>query len=1053
MSIGSISRMLVASALLLLLALPARSAVDLAKLPPPLALPVEFARDILPILELNCFKCHGASRSENGLRLDSRDAALRGGDRGPALVPGRSAESLVILAIAHASDELPPMPKKGDPVTPHQIGLLRAWIDQGVSWPAVEKADPAKNHWAWKPPTQPAIPSTKDSKWARTPIDHFILARLNQESLEPSPEADPITLLRRLHLDLIGLPPTPDQVDAFLRNSSPEAYNQKVEELLKSPHYGERWGRHWLDAARYADSDGYEKDKSRQVWFYRDWVTQALNQDLPYDQFIIRQLAGDLLPGATQDDRIATGFLRNSMINEEGAIDPEQFRMDAMYDRMDAVGKSILGITIQCAQCHAHKYDPLSQDEYYRLFAFLNNDDEVQEVALTAAEHQKAADLLRRIREVEESLRHTTPNWESAMSRWEESVTTGEPQWQPLKIKHLGEHDQHYTELDDLSQLASGYAPTQFTERWRTTNSSSKIGAFRLELLTDPNLPASGPGRSLWGTCALTEFKVEAADASNPTKSIAVKMVRATADYSNPERELESHFYDKSDKKRVYGPIEFGIDGKNDTAWGINAGPGRRNVARKAVFVPEKPVEFSQGAILTFHLVQSHGGWNSDDHMNNNLGRFRISASEATNAVADSLPAIVRDLLTRVPRAQRTPSQTAAIFSYWRKQVPDFNSANQRIEALWEQWPSGSTALTLKPREMPRRTSILKRGDWLKPTRAVTAGTPDFLHPLPEGSDGSRLTFARWLVDRRSPTTARVMMNRLWQQYFGTGLVETPEDFGMQSPAPSHPELLDWLAVDFMHNQWSLKAMHRRIVHSAAYRQSSRVAPDLQQRDPLNRLLARSPRLRVEAEIVRDIALTVSGLLNPALGGPSIFSPAPEFLFQPPASYAPFPWKEVTGPDRYRRAHYTFRRRSTPYPALQVFDAPNGDFSCVRRLRSNTPLQALTSLNEPLFVECARALARKSLEHGGSNDLQRLTYAFQQTVSRPPSNEERQILLNLLEKQRQRIAEGWVNPHDLGNGRNETPTNLPPGVTPTQLAAYTAVSRALLSLDETITRE
>ena len=1029
------------------------AAVDLSKIPAPLTQTIEFGRDIQPILQASCIKCHGPNRSENSLRLDSRAFALQGGDRGPALVPGKASESLLLLATAHALEDLPAMPKKADPLTREQIALLRTWIDQGALWPTATQDDRALHHWAWKPPVRPSIPQLPTTPPVRNPIDSFIRSKLPASGLQPSPEADRITQLRRLHLDLIGLPPTPEQVAQFLADATPDAYGRKVEELLRSPHYGERWGRVWLDAARFADSDGYEKDKSRQVWFYRDWVVNAFNRDLPYDQFILQQLAGDQLPGAGQDERIATGFLRNSMVNEEGAIDPEQFRMDAMYDRMDAIGKSILGITIQCAQCHAHKYDPLAQEEYYRLFAFLNSDHEEQRVAYTAEEQAKSSEILRQISDLEESLRRSDPQWQVAMAQWEATITNGLSTWTPVQIRHLGEHDQHYTQLADLSQLASGYAPTQFTERWQTTNSSARITGFRLELLNDPNLPCNGPGRSLWGTCALTEFKVEIADAANPTNKSFVKLVHASADYSNPERPLESHFHDKSDRKRVYGPIEFAIDGKDETAWGINAGPGRRNVPRTAVFVPEKPISFPAGAILTFHLVQNHGGWNSDDHMNNNLGRFRLSVTDSPNPTVDPIPAAVREILTKVPSDARTPDMVRQVYRYWRTQVPAYSETNRRIESLWDQWPQGSTSLTLMAREEPRTTSILKRGDWLKPTRPVTTGTPGFLHPLPPNADSSRLTFARWLTDRRSPTTARVLVNRIWQQYFGTGIVETPEDFGLQSPPPSHPELLDWLAVEFMEQGWSMKAIHRLIVHSSTYRQSSHVSADVLQKDPLNRWLARSPRLRVDGEIVRDIALATSGLLNPKLGGPSIYAPAPEFLFQPPASYAPFPWKEETGPDRYRRALYTFRRRSTPYPALQVFDAPNGDFSCVRRQRSNTPLQALTALNEPLFVECARALALRVLTKGGTTDDTRLTYAFQCVVSRPPTPDEHAILASLLQKQRNRLSEGWVNPLELATGIHAPIDSLPPGTSPTLVAAYTAVGRALLNLDETITRE
>jgi mono/diheme cytochrome c family protein len=1027
--------------------------VDASKLPPASSRKTDFAKDIQPIFADRCYECHGPKKQEHSLRLDQKASALKGGDSGLAIVPGKSADSLLIHAVAGARDDLKRMPKKGDPLTAQEIGLLRAWIDQGAEWPDSTVAEKDfKQHWAFQAPVRPAVPSVQNSEGVRNSIDNFIRVRLEKEKLKPSPETDKITLLRRLSLDLIGLPPTIAEVDAFLGDSSKDAYEKQVERLLNSPHYGERWGRHWLDAARYADSDGYEKDKSRQVWFYRDWVINSLNRDLPYDRFVIDQLAGDLVPNPTQEQMVATGFLRNSMINEEGGVDPEQFRMDAMFDRMDAVGKSVLGLTIQCAQCHNHKYDPISQEEYYRIFAFLNNDHEAQRIVYTPDEQMRAANITRQIRDLEEGLRHSQIGWEERMAAWETSAKRSEPEWEVVQVDQTSEADTRFFPQKDGSLLGLGYAPTKFTFVFRGTNSLPAINGFRLELLTDANLPCNGPGRSFKGTCALTEFRVEAADAQKPTNKVSVKLVKATADFANEERELEPNFYDKTEKRRVTGPVSFAIDEKDDTAWGIDAGPGRRNQDRKAVFAASTNVAFPSGTILTFSIKNNHGGWNSDDHMNNMIGRIRLSVTSATNALADPLPKRVRELLA-IPSEKRSPAQIAAVFSYWRTTVSEFKETNDKIEGLWKQWPNGSTALTLIAREDPRETQILRRGDWLKPIKPVTPGVPAFLHPLPTNEAPARLAFAKWLVDRRSPTTARVFVNRIWQAYFGVGLVSTPEDFGLQSEAPSHPELLDWLACEFMDRGWSLKNIHRLIVNSATYRQSSKVTPDTYAKDQYNRLLARGTRNRVEGEIVRDIALSASGLLNSRVGGPSVFSPAPEFLFQPPASYAPFPYKEETGVDRYRRALYTFRRRSTPYPMLQTFDAPNGDFSCVRRLRSNTPLQALMTLNETVSMECAQGLAWRTLDEGGKSDADRITYAFRRTLSRPPTAEETKELLDLLARQRQHIAEGWVNPLELATGKNEKPAKLPKGTTPTQLAAFTVVSRVLLNLDETITKE
>ena len=938
-----------------------------------------------------------------------------------------------------------------------EIELIQSWIEEGAEWPkevGLTQGETRPQHWAFVAPKRPSFPQIRKGAWPANAIDRFILARLEQEELSPSPEADRVTLLRRLSLDLVGLPPSVEEVDTFLADQGVDAYEKQVERLLASPHYGERWGRHWLDAARYADSDGFEKDKPRRVWFYRDWVINALNSDLPYDDFIIQQLAGDLLPDAGQDQLVATGFLRNSMINEEGGIDPEQFRMEALFDRMDAIGKGILGITIQCAQCHDHKYDPLKQEEYYRLFAFLNNTHEANLAVYTPAEQVKRSQIFRRIREIEEDLKRTDPDWERRMTRWEDRVRGNQPNWTVLRptVEEISSGGQKYLPQDDGSFLAQGYAPTKHRVKMTVEIKLRNLTAFRLELINDPNLPLQGPGRSLKGTGALTEFELEAAPSGSPEQAEKVEIAGATADIALPETPLEALFEDDSNQLRLTGPIEFAIDGDEKTAWGIDAGPARRNLPRKAVFTVKTPISHPEGTLLSFHLSQKHGGANSDDNQNHNLGRFRISATTTPEATADPLPMGLRAVLS-IPGSDRTPSQAQAVFRYWRTTVPEWGQANQEIEELWRQHPEGSAQLVLEERTRGRDTHLLNRGDFLSPGKSVSSGVPAFLHTFPENAPANRLGFARWLVDTRSPTTARSLVNRVWQSYFGVGLVSSSENLGRQSEAPSHPKLLDWLAVEFMDRGWSLKQLHRLIVSSATYRQSSKQTPELRERDPYNRLLAHGPRLRVEAEIVRDIALAASGLLNPSIGGASVYPPAPRFLFVPPASYGPKTWQEEQGKNRYRRSLYTFRFRSVPYPMLQAFDAPNGDFSCVRRSRSNTPLQALTTLNEPLFLEAAQALVLKTLREGGASDNERLTYAFRRCLTRLPDQGEREELLNLLARQEGRLAEGWVNPWDIAGFDQKLRSNLPGDATPVQLAAWTTVARVLLNLDETITKE
>lgn len=889
---------------------------------------------------------------------------------------------------------------------------------------------PAPGHWAFIPPVKPSVPRN-----ATHPIDAFVEAKRTREGLAPSPPAPAETLVRRLHLDLVGLPPTPAEVEAFVsaaKINRDAAVRTVIERLLASPHYGECWGRHWLDAARYADSNGYEKDPMRHIWFYRDWVISAFNRDLPYDQFIIEQLAGDLLPNATQDQIVATGFLRNSMVNEEGGVDPEQFRMEAMFDRMDTIGKSILGLTIGCTQCHNHKYDPFSQEEYYRLFAFLNNDNEPWRVVYTAPEQMQRAQVLQQVRQLEEKLKHENPDWQQRLQEWMTTFKGKASPWRTLQAPFIDDSTggQKMLLQKDGSFLAQSYAPTRshpkFVVKLTGDAADAPITAFRLELLNDPNLPAYGPGRSQNGTAALSEFTVETeADG----KTTPLKFARATADFGESENTpLPGYARDKESSKdeRVTGPIGYAIDGNEKTAWGIDAGPGRRNVPHNAVFVLDQPLTVTPGMSLTIGLNMKHGGWNSDDLQTMNLGRFRISCTTAAApSAADTLPPAVRADID-------AGTASAAVFSHFRTTVYEWQSVNESIEAAWKQHPEGTTTLVVDRRDEPRMTSVLKRGDFLKPGDRVDAGVPAVLNPLPAKADGSRLALANWLVDRKSPTTARAFVNRVWQAYFGTGLVETPEDFGTQGARPSHPDLLDWLATEFMQpsandaSPWSIKHLHRLIVTSATYQQDSKVSAALFAKDPYNRLLARGPRFRVEGEVVRDIQLSVSGLLNPAVGGRGVMPPAPAHLFEKPASYAPFPWKVEDDGNQFRRAVYVFRRRSTPYPFLSTFDVPNGETACVRRVKSNTPLQALMTLNETMSLEAAKALAQRMQKEGGSSDDGRIAYGFKLCTARTPTAAETQTLRELL--QRQAARSGGID-------------------------AYTVVARVLLNLDETITKE
>lgn len=1004
---------------------------------------VDFSRDIRPILSDKCFRCHGpdADNREADLRLDLREVAVETG----AIRPGDPKTSGILERImSDDPDMVMPPPSTDKTISPDETKLLQAWISAGAEY---------SDHWAFVPPKRPELPVVRNNKWIRNPIDRFITARLEAQQIRPGEPADRITLIRRLYLDLLGLPPAPAEVEAFVADKRDNAYQELVVRLLDSPHFGERWGRWWLDAARYADSDGYEKDKQRSVWFYRDWVINALNDDMPYNDFVIRQIAGDLLPQAVQADLVATGFLRNSMVNEEGGADPEQFRVEGMFDRMDAIGKSILGITTQCAQCHTHKYDPFSQREYYQMFAALNDFHEATATVFTRSQETQRQKVLNGIAKIEEHLQGRMPDWKDRLQKWAAAETAKLVDWRTIVATDRPYEGQKFRLLDDGSIVSESYAPTRANNTFSLKTTAENITAFRLDAQMHPQLPRGGPGRSVYGTGALSSFEVSVAPAAAPEKKQNIKFVRAWSDV-NPERsDLPAFYRDKDPTKdtRVTGPIEYAIDGDNKTAWSTDNGPGRRNQHRHAVFFPEHPVSMQGEVVLSLTLRQLHGGWNSDDNQNYLLGRYRFSVTDSDTVAESNLPSGIEGIL-RVPSAERTAEQNRQLFSAWRATVTEFAGDNAKIEELWQEFPETDSQLVVQQKLIPRPTHIFKRGDFLNVGEQVTAAAPAFLNSFPKSDEPDRLRFAKWLVADDAPTTARVIVNRIWQTYFGRGIVATPEDFGFQSPAPTHPQLIDWLAVELMENHWSLKHIHRLIVNSATYRQSSAASPQLRAQDPYNKLLARAPRMRVDAEVVRDIALAVSGLLDKTIGGPSVYPPAPDFLFQPPASYGPKQWKLSTDGQQYRRSLYVHGYRSAPFPALQLFDAPKGDAACVRRQRSNTPLQALVMLNEPQFVECARAMAARVLREGDQTDNERLQYAFRLCVSRSPTTSELVILQTLLDQQRERISANEIDVEQL-IGTSPDPGQQPTGQSAYELAPWIVVCRAILNLDETITKQ
>ncbi|RUL89331.1 PSD1 and planctomycete cytochrome C domain-containing protein [Tautonia sociabilis] len=788
--------------------------------------PVSFSRQIRPILADSCFSCHGpdANARKANLRLDTVDGATADLGGFAAIVPGSPEESEVLLRIEEelAEHRMPP-PDSGKSLSRNQIDLIRRWIEQGAPW---------EGHWAFSPPSRVEPPPVVDEEWCRNPIDRFILSPLERDGIAPSPVADRVTLIRRASLDVIGLPPTPEEVDAFLADDSPDAYEALIDRLLASPHFGERWGRLWLDMARYADSNGYSIDAPREIWLYRDWVIDALNRDLPFDEFTLDQLAGDLRPGATTEQLVATGFHRNTPINQEGGIDREQFRIESVIDRLNTTGTVWLGLTVGCAQCHDHKYDPISQVDYYRLFAFLNSVDE-------------------------------------------------------------------------------------------------------------PTIPVASP------------------------EDIARReeIERQVADYlSEIERDPKLLAIQKSWEENLDAPA-----------------------------------------------------------------RQRQSQE-------------VREAFDATPFDKRTPEANRVVFAAFIDQsdAPEVTPHREALQKIKADLPSIPTTMVVREQASPRETRFLMGGDFTRPGEVVEPGVPSVLPPLRSRSAGrpDRLDLARWLVDPANPLTARVTVNRIWQAYFGRGIVETGEDFGTQGTPPSHPELLDWLATEFVARGWSQKAIHRLILTSNAYRQASAHRPELSEIDPGNRRLARQSRLRIEAELIRDSALVASGLLHPKIGGPSVFPPQPDGVMS--LGQVDRGWTADQGPDRYRRGMYTFFWRATPHPLLVGFDAPDGTFACTRRARSNTPLQALMLLNDEAFFEFASALADRVLATGPTDDAGRIDLAFRLCLARHPDEAESARLAELLEGQRA---------HALGNsGAGADPEAA-------ERSAWTAVARVLLNLDEFITRE
>ncbi len=991
---------------------------------------VDYTKDVKPILETHCVMCHGADEAESGLRVDAGQLMLDGGDRGPAIVPGKSKESLLYqVLVGEGEEDVTAMPLDADPLSDKEIAIIKKWIDSGADFPEDEKVaqnEHAVSHWAFQSVTRPSLPAVEQGDWCQTPIDRFVLHRLEQSNQEPSPTANRRTLIRRLSFDLRGLPPSWEEVEEFLADRSPNAYEKLVERMLASPQYGERWGRHWLDVARYADSHGFTIDGARQIWLYRDWVIDAFNADMPFDEFTIAQLAGDLLPDATIEDQIATGFHRNTLVNQEGGTDAEQFRVEAVADRVDTTGAAWMGLTLGCARCHQHKYDPISQRNYYELFAIFNNQDEptlkVPSANQTATLQQLRSDL----KVAESSLAKHDKQSETGYHAWLERLQDGMNQtaaWTVLDPKSYETTNGSTLVPQDSKALFVDFSgPDKDTFVVTASASLRKPTAIRLEALTHPSLPKKGPGRAGNGNFVLNEVEIFALAADGKRRPVTLS--DAIADHS------QSGY-----------PIIDAIDGdKHKTGWAINVKRGNPNVPREAVFFLKQPVELAEDETLEIQLHQNHGSRYV-------LGHFRLAITD--NSVETlRIPASIRKILAKA-EPDRSDAERDQLLATYRNTDDDRKPLVAQVDKLKRELETVDkaipTTMVLRERKAPRETFIHIRGDFLRHGDRVEPDVPDVLPPIDSEGTPNRLEFARWLVDPANPLTARVTVNRIWQRYFGWGLVDTENDFGRQGSKPSHPELLDWLSSELVRQKWSIKSLHRLIVTSAVYRQSSRITDENWQRDPRNRQLARQSRMRLEAESIRDTALAVSGRLSSEMKGPSVHPPQPQGIYV--LTQTKKPWKTETDGDRYRRGLYTYFWRSSPYPMLMTFDAADGITTCTRRVRSNTPLQSLTLANDIAFHELAEAFAVRILSEAPSYLEGRIRYAFRTALSREPNDAELATLTKFYESEHARFES------DPAAAQSAAPTDLPSETTETEAAAWTAVARVLINLDEFITRE
>ena len=1016
-------------------------------------LKVDFEKDVWPIFESKCASCHNDENEEAKFRVDSKQRFMQGGVSGIAINTKTPQSSLLLTRIMGKGD-LDRMPLDEDPLSDKETDTIRRWIAQGAEWPAnIGKQDSAiEEHWAYQKPKRPQIPNVKNNAWPQNEIDYFVLKGLDSKQLSPAERSDPAKLLRRVYLDLVGVPPDLKAIQEFRNDPSDEHYREIVDSLLASPLYGEKWAQNWLDLARYADSNGYQADQYRSVWPFRDWVINAMNRDMPFDQFTMDQLAGDLVPDATIAQKIASGFHRLTTCNVEAGVDPEENRINQVIDRVNTTGTVWLGTTIECMQCHNHKYDPFTQKEYYEIFSFFNNTSlEVKDsgnniqyefigprmdLPYSPEDEAKRKELLSQRNQIQAEIDEQDSG--DSLSQWATRFTDpkkASQNWVTLLAKKIETGGSTFTIKKDRSILFGGPKPDKetYTITYATNDSSKEdfensFGyGIKIETLTDPSLPGNGPGRHVKErpNFVLNRFAAESLDANGNTNS-SIQLFSAVADFSQPNWDVSGILSDAP-----------------KTGWAINPQFGKPHTA---TLLFAKPLNLKNSPQIRLTLTHNYGGGRT-------IGRLRISLLKS-KPTTDLLPKSIRKVLAK---KKRSPKETKELQIFFASANPillelqnQLASINKKIAAIKPQ-----TTLVMVEDTM-RENAIFKRGNFLDKGSKVSANTPRILHSFDKSLPQNRLGFAQWLTDKNNPLTARVTVNRWWAAFFGNGIVATQEDFGTQGELPTHPELLDWLATEFMQSNWSMKHIHRTIVSSATYQQSSKLTSTKLEADPLNRFYSRGPRFRMPAEMLRDNALKIAGLLTDRQAGPPIYPPQPNNIWRHVGRNAP-KYTTSTGTDRFRRGVYVVWRRSAPYVSFVNFDAPDRASCVVARAKTNTPLQALTILNDPAYAEFAHGLSDRIVQQNLSRE-DSLKQAFELCTTRKPDSEELELLNKAFENYEKELRADVPRAKAIAIEQLQTigkKTNLAEldKVEMTKRSTWFLMANVLLNLDETITKD